>query len=73
MCLIFGACAPLLPPGFSFSVHGFLLRSLPAGLVFLALDVLLRSLPRVRVCWRSSFPSAIATAGYMCDFNFYFH
>jgi hypothetical protein len=35
--------------------------------------LLLPSLPRVRVCWRSLFPSAIATAGLAWDYIFYFH
>jgi hypothetical protein len=34
---------------------------------------LLPSLPRVWFLPALVVPAAIATAGYMCDFNFYFH
>jgi hypothetical protein len=37
------------------------------------LDFLLPSLPRVWFLPALVVPAAIATAGYMCDFNFYFH
>jgi hypothetical protein len=41
--------------------------------VFAALLFLLQSLPRFLVLPALGCPSAIASAGYMCDFNFYFH